>query len=214
MPEFTKALSMTQLFNFKKDQQECIGAIRYLKIGTTDFLADMVVTDPTLTAVPAAAQTTVTQKAGDLKIVAGLSNILWDLGDATPVKFEGFLGVRNKQKLNALIYTSMIDINLQIGWVIYDYDPLSKVYFICYATGGFTTATTAAPGVSGLVHKEGSELKISITDELCAEVNSPKMYKFTLEVDPQPLAQSLYLAASLDDKVIKSWGRTGPAGKS
>lgn len=214
MPEFTKSLSMGQLFNFKKDRQENIGAIRYLKIGTTEFLPDMTVTDPTLTTVPAASQTTVEQTAGDLKIVAGLTSISWDLGDATQVKFEGFLGVRNKQKLNALIYTSMIDINLQIGWVIYDYDPLSKVYFICYATGGFTSAATAAPGVSGLVHKESSELKISITDELCTDVNSPKMYKFSLEVDPQPLPQKLYLAASLDDKVVKYWGRTGASGKA
>lgn len=210
MPDFTKALSMKQLFNFKKDQQEPVGAIRYLKIGTAEFTPDLFVTDPTATAVAAAAQTTVTQTAGDLKIVAGLSSISWDLGDTSPVKFEGFTGVRNKQRLNALLYASMVDISLQIGWVTYEYDPLSKVYFICFATGGFVSAATLTP-VQGLVAREGSDLKVAITDELCEDVNSPRMFKFTLEVVPQPAAQSLYLAASNDDKVMKSWGRQGPS---
>lgn len=211
MPEFKKELSMTQLFNFKKDQQAAVGAIRMLEIGTTKFEADLWVTDPTVTAVAAQAQTQVTQTKGDLAIVGGLSNITWDLGDTSPVRFEGFLGVRNKQRMNALLFTSMIDINLSIGWVTYEYDPLSKVYYICFATGGFQSAATVTP-VKGLVARDGSDLKVSVSDELCNDVNSPKMFKFTLDVVPAPMAQSLYLAASLDDKVLKSWGRLGPGG--
>ena len=42
------------------------------------------------------------------------------------------------------------------------------------------------------------------------DVVSPKLYPFTLEVVPQPIAQTLFLAASVSDKVTKGWGRKGP----
>lgn len=210
MPEFNKTLSMTQLFNFKKDQQTPVGVIQSFKIGTTMFDADLMITDPSNVKMDANSQN-LDQTAGALPIVAGLSQISWDLGDTNPIKIEGFVGARNKQRLNALLYSSMIDISVSISWTIFDYDLIAKTYFVCFATNGFDSAGSKTP-VFALVAREGSDLKLTVTDEICEDVNSPKMFKFTLDVVPQPKAQKLALAASTTDKVLKSWGRQGPGG--
>jgi hypothetical protein len=208
MATFERSCSVEQCFNFKKDVQSPIGVINTLIIGATTFTPDLTVTDPSLT-VDAAGGAEAKQTPGAMTIVGALETIKWELGDVEPIELGGVVSVKSKQMINALLFTTMVNINLTIGFTVYDYDELMKKYFVAFSTGNFTTSTT---GVQGLVKKDGNNLNLTIDHTPFDGVQSPKLYKFTLSVVPAPMQQLLYLAASDRDKVTKTWGRVGPTG--
>jgi len=52
----------------------------------------------------------------------------------------------------------------------------------------------------------GADLNLSVGVDASAEVQSPENYAFQIGVKPQPSAQTVTVATSFSDKVVKSWG--------
>lgn len=210
MPEFTRELDPTQGFNFKKDYQKTIGFLTMLKIGTESFAADFTVNSPMAVTTASGITTQATATAGALNVVAVLKSISWAMGDTDPLVFKGLLSIAGKQAFSALLYASMIDIDVEVGFVIYEYDPLAKKYYAAFSNSAQGSTDATATGVKGQIRKEDVNLKMVIQPEADAAVQSPINYEFDLEVVPKPVVQSLLFATSSTRKVTKSWGRTGP----
>jgi hypothetical protein len=207
MATYDRALDIVQGFNFKKDVQKAIGFLTKLKIGTETITPDMTVNSPMAAT---ATVTSATADVGALKVVAVLEKATWEMGDTDPLQFEGNLSIAGKQAFSALLYSAMIDIDVEIGFVVYEYDALAKKYFAAFSNSAQGTTDASATGVLGQIKKDGENLAMTIEMEPHDTVQSPINYKFTLQVVPKPKAQILKFATSSTRKVTKNWGRVGP----
>lgn len=221
MPTYERELDLVQGYNFKKDVQKPFGFITALSIGGLPLIPDQVVTDP-LAPITAASVTGANELVGGKSVNSVLKRIKWDLGDTDPIEFDGTLSVTGKQTVMGLLYATMISTEVRVSWVVYEYDPLAKVYFIAFSdsitsgAGGTTavasTATSAATGVPALIKKDGDNLALTISPSPSTEVQSPENYDFTLQIVPWPQSQALLLSSANLRKVTKPWGRIGPSG--
>lgn len=211
MATYDRGLNIQQGFNFKKDVQQPIGFITKLKIGMEEFTPDMTVNSPMAAVTGSGLNANATATTGALAVVSVLEKITWEMGDTDPLQFEGQLSIAGKQAFSALLYASMIDIDIEVGFVIYEYDPLAKKYYAAFSNTAQAGAdASAGTGVKGQIKKDGDNLAMTIEMEPNGDVQSPINYKFTLQVVPKPLAQTLLFATSSSRKVTKSWGRVGP----
>lgn len=187
MPEFRKICDPYQGYNFKKDRQSTVGFITALKIGGTALAVDQSVKDPT-------------NATAELKVVAVLTDILWELGVTDALYFTGQVSVYNRQTLMDLIINSLTNIEVDFKFTIYEYDPVAKVYFKCFHCNDTE--------MKGLLEKKGEELNLTVADQASSEVQSPENYTFNTGIKPQPTAQSLTIASSSKKNVVKAWGLT------
>lgn len=188
MPTFQKSLDIYQGYNFKKDVQTPVGFITELKIGDVTLKADQTCKDPM------APET-------DFAVVAVLSGVLWELGVTDGHYFSGQLSVYNKQQVLMLTYKDLTKVDVVYKFSIYEYDPLEKKYFKCLLP-------TDDAALNGILEKHGSDLNLSVADDASTEVQSPENYAFSCGIKPQPSAQTVTVATSFSDKVVKSWGLT------
>jgi hypothetical protein len=180
--------SVSQGFNFQKDEQILVGHINSLKISTTDFAKDLTVTDPT-------------NLSGDkIKVVGVVSGITWNGGYSQPIQFSCQISTGNKNTATLMTHSTLSDTNVEFIFTIYDYDPIAKKYYKC-----FHTADTA---LKGLVEKSGGDLNMYIDQDQAGEVVSPKNFTFNLGVMPQELEQVTHVAVSDTSKFCKNWGVT------
>lgn len=213
MATYDRSLNIQQGFNFKKDVQQPIGFVTWLKIGTEKIEADMTVNSPMAATPGTESAKTGTASDGNLKVVAVLEKITWEMGDTDPLQFEGQLSIAGKQAFSALLYATMIDVDIEIGFVIYEYDPLAKKYYAAFsdtAQAATDAAAAASTGVRGQIKKDGDNLAMTIEMDPNTDVQSPINYKFTLQVVPKPEKQTLKFATSTSRKTTKNWGRVGP----
>lgn len=188
MATFSKSLDIYQGYNFKKDVQTPVGFLTALKIGDVTFKADQTCKDPM------APET-------DLAAVAVLSGATWELGPTDAVYLWGQVSVYNKQQVQMLTYKDLSKIDVEFTFSVYEYDPLEKKYFKCLLPTDDAT-------LEGILEKNGSDLNLMAADDASPEVQSPENYAFGCGVKPQPTAQSLTVAVSFSDKVVKAWGLT------
>jgi hypothetical protein len=211
MAAYTRALDAKQGFNFKKDQQMPIGFLTNLKIGQEPFDRDFWVNSPMSATSPTQSETEGVAAEGKLQVVAVLKQIAWEMGDTESIDFEGVIGIVGKQKMSSLVYASMIDVDCEFGFTVYEYDPLNKKYYAAFgnkASGG--TDDAGAFISKGQIKKDSGALQLTIEADADTDVESPINYKFTLKVVPKPIAQTLLFATSATRKVTKNWGRKGP----
>lgn len=186
MAEFSKALDVYQGYNYKKDVQTPVGFITSLKIGDQELKADQTCKDPT------APET-------DVKAVAVLSGAIWQLGVTDALYFSGQVSTTNKQSVLMLTYKDMTKVDIECKFDVYDYDPVEKKYFKCMLpTDGAT--------LKGILEKNGSDLNVGVAEDKSREVQSPENYAFHIGIKPQPQAQTVTIATSFTNKVVKSWG--------
>jgi hypothetical protein len=181
--------SVGQGFNFEKDSQSVVGHLTSLKIGAKDFAKDIEVQDPTAI-----------KDKTKVKVVGVLSGIFWNGGYADPVSFNCQVSTKNKQDAVVLQHSELSDTAVEYGYVVYEYDPVAKVYY-----KAFHTETT---DLKGLIAKSGGELSFGVEMDESREVVSPKNFGFYLGVMPQELAQVIQYAVSKDGKFTKAWGVT------
>lgn len=188
MPEFRKILDIYQGYNFKKDKQTPVGFITSLKLGANEELkADQTCKNPL-------------NPTEDLKVVAVLSDLLWETGVTDALYFSGQVSVANKQSILSLIYTTMVDVLVEIKFAVYDYDPLQKTYYVAF--NGSDSVK------KGLLEKRGDDLNLTVTEDASTQVQSPLNYAFQTGIKPQPEAQALQLAVGKDKNITKAWGLT------
>lgn len=211
MATYERTLDVKQGFNFKKDEQKPMGFITNLKIGTEVFDRDLTVNSPMAAVTSTQLKSDATATVGVLQVVGVLETAKWELGDTDSIDFEAMLSIQSKQRISSLLYASMIDVDCEIGFVIYEYDPLSKKYYAAFSNKAqAATDDSGATSVKGQIKKEDTTLALTIEPDASSEVESPINYKAGIKVVPKPLAQILYLATSATRKVTKNWGRVGP----
>lgn len=185
MAESSYSCSVSQGFNFQKDEQILIGHINSLKIGETELKSDLNVTDPE-------------DVNKTIKVFGVASNIFWNGGYADPVEFNCQVSTNNKNLLTTLQHKSMSNTEVELVFTIYDYDPKDKKYFKCFHSNDTK--------LKGLVQKSGGQLAMNIDMDQSMEVVSPKNYNFSLGVMPQDQEMAIHLAVSVTDKFAKKWG--------
>lgn len=186
MPTFQKNCDVKQGYDYQKDIQTPVGYLTSLKIGDQELKADQTVKDPM-------------NPDTDLPVVAVLSGGLWELGVTDPFHFSGQISVYNKQNMLSLVYKSLAKVDVTFKMAVYEYDPIQKAYFKC-----LLGADDAA--LNGLVEKNNGDLTLSVAEDASTEVSSPQNYAFHIGINPQPSAQTVTVATSFSDKVVKSWG--------
>lgn len=186
MATFSKSLDIYQGYNYKKDVQTSVGYLTELKIGDTTLSADQSCKDP------AAPET-------ELKVVAVLSGSLWELGVTDALYFSGQISVYNKQKVQLLTYKDLTKVDVEFKFSVYEYDPLEKKYFKCLLPNDDAA-------LKGLLEKNRGDLNINVADDASTEIQSPENYAFQIGIKPQTQAQTVTVATSFTEKVVKSWG--------
>jgi hypothetical protein len=179
--------SVSQGFNFKKDEQMKVGHLNYLKIGDTVVESDFEVTDPE--------DITKTKK-----VVGVMSNIAWAGGYAQPIIVDAQVSNRNKITIYDLTLKSLSNTSVEFSFDTYDYDPAEKKYFKCFHTDGKI--------LNALTLKSGGNLVLRIATDASGEIESPKNFSFTLGALPaeQSAAQQIYIATSVNNKTVRRWG--------
>jgi hypothetical protein len=185
MADLSYNCSVSQGFNFKKDEQVVVGHIVSCKVGSDQFDADLNVSDP--------------EDASKLIKVFGIaSSIYWAGGYADPVQFACQVSNTNKTKIATLTHKSLANTEVLFKYNIYDYDPKEKKYYKCFHSNN--------ADLKGLVLKSGGELAMAIDMDQSMEIVSPKNFNFSLGVMPQDLNMEIHVAVSLSDKFVKKWG--------
>jgi hypothetical protein len=185
MAESSYSCSVSQGFNFQKDQQILVGHIVSCKVGNDQFDADLNVADPE-------------DSSKTVKAFGVVSSIYWNGGYAEPVQFSCQVSNANKVKIATLTHKSLANTEVLFKFNIYDYDPKEKKYYKCFHANDTE--------LKGLVLKSGGELAMAIDMDQSMEVVSPKNFAFSLGVMPQDLNMEIHLATSLSDKFVKKWG--------
>ena len=185
MAESSYECSVSQGFNFQKDEQILVGHINSLKIGETELKSDLNITDPE-------------DNAKLIKVFGIVSGIYWNGGYADPVQFSCQVSNDNKNSLTLLAHKTLSNTEVELVYTIYDYDPKNKKYYKCFHANDTK--------LKAYVEKSGGELNMAINADQSMEVVSPKNFSFNLGVMPQELNMEIHLAVSVTDKFVKKWG--------
>jgi hypothetical protein len=186
MAEFHKAADVYQGYNFKKDKQSTVGFITKLSLGTQTLTPDQSCKDPL-------------NPDTDIKVIAVLSDILWDLGVTDPLQFSGQISPANRSAVAQLVQKAANDVRAVFQFSVYEFDPLAKKYFACLHSGGID--------LNAIIAQQGAELNLSVADQPSTEVQSPENFSINLGLNPQPKAQAVQLAVANDKKFSKPWGQ-------
>ncbi len=189
MAESSYPCSVEQGFNFQKDAQQTVGHITSLKIGDTSFDKDIQVTVPSK----------INEDSNTTKVVGVASNLYWQGGFADPIHFDCQISVTNKQAAALLRHTKLSNTNVEFSFIIYEYDPVKKVFYEAFHTN--------ETDMKGLIEKNGSVLTFALDETPpTSGVVSPLNFFFSLGVMPQEEEQDLHFAVSQDGKFVKKWG--------
>jgi hypothetical protein len=176
-------------FNFAADAQVPIGYITSLTIGTTTLRADLNLKDPIT--------------GGAISAVAVLSQFSWNSGVSDPLSFTGQISTANKQTLAALLSKTMTNAQVQVGFKVFEYDPLAKKYFAALAP-------STAAGLKGAIVKSGTTPKLTVATAPDGTVQSPQNFQMSLQMAPPSIAQSIQYAPAAGKTVMKTWGVATP----
>ena len=182
--------NVIQGFNFEKDSQGRIGHLVSLKIGDTQYKADLKVQDPTK----------IGDDEGKVDVVGVISSIYWPGGHADPIYFNCRVTSQNKQISFVLQHNTMSKTDVEYSFIIYEYDPVNKVYFKHFHSG--------QADLQGLVAKDGSNLNFNIGNEESMDVVSPKNFDLGVGVMPKEEEQKIEVGVSNTAKFVKKWGVT------
>lgn len=221
MPTYERALNLVQAFNFKKDVQTPFGFVTAMTVGGVMLTPEMMLTAPPIANTNANTNTkpnSGSDGTGPIESAAGqpcvgvLRNIKWDLGDTDPITFSGNLGVLGKQMIMGLLYATMIDSSVTLSWCVYEYDPLTRSYYLAFSDtkeGSVATSMGGKGNPQALIKKDSENLLLSVKPDPSTDVQSPENYEFELTVVPFPDPKLLYMASASTRKITKFWGRKG-----
>jgi hypothetical protein len=155
MATYSRTLDAKQGFNFKKDQQMPMGFMTMLKIGTEVFDRDFTVNSPMAASPGSGIVTQATATTGALTVVGVLKSVSWALGDTDSLDFEGVCSIQSKQRMSSLVFASMIDVDCEVGFVVYEYDPLAKKYYAAFSNKAqAATDDSGGSSVRGQIKKD------------------------------------------------------------
>ncbi len=186
--QFQRALDVYQGFNPKKDKQTPVGYITSLKIGGVSFKTDITATDLT------------TSKP--FQAVGVMNHYLWETGATDAIYMSAQVSTASKTVLSTMLMQNLTDTTVEFGYVIYEYDPFRKVYFIANSSQQSTSLFV----LKGILEKNGDQLNLAVADDSSPAVQSPKNFTFQIGVKPAPTQQSIPMATAVGKNVVKQWG--------
>ena len=187
MADISYSCDVLNGFNAQSDVQSITGFLTHLKVGDTEYHADLSVTNPE-------------EIEGELPCVGVLSSVYWQGGEADPLQFDMRISAANKNLSIELVQKTLMNTEVEFTFVVFEYDPIEKKYFRCFHNDEEI--------YTGLVLKEGGELIINVDADEAGEVVSPKNFPFSIGImPPEPTdGQPVHFAASVDKKMVKQWG--------
>jgi hypothetical protein len=186
MAEIHKQCDEVQGFQWMSDRQEQIGHITMLKIGETEFKADMAVTNPEEV------------KGDPVDVVGVASSIAWGGGIVDPIAIRCQISNKNKQELAMLLFSEMTSTAVELKFNVYSYDKDATKYFM-----SFHTKDTV---LNGIVAVQGGERLLYLEDEPHPVVEKPENYGLSIEIVPEDETMDLHVAVSDTHKVALQWG--------
>ncbi len=188
MPQFNRSLDVYQGFNFKKDKQAPVGFISTMKVGELELKADQeTVMDPENPTKPL--------EGGAVGI---LSHYMWEMGTTDAIYMSAQVSVQNKQELSAKLLTDWTNMEVSFSYVIYEYDPKEKKYFV----------SNRGKELKGILEKNGDDLNLTVADDPSNEVQSPKNFTLQVGIKPQTEEQTIEMATGHTKNLAKKWGIT------
>ncbi|MEM9493680.1 MAG: hypothetical protein AAGC55_31315, partial [Myxococcota bacterium] len=106
------------------------------------------------------------------------------------------------QQLKGMIEKDMTNVNVEVTYICWDYDPAQSQGKYYPKLHSNKTA------LKGVIEKMGGELAINISDIAAPSPQSPLNYQFYFSIAPDPVAQEIHRASSVTNKWVKPWGRT------
>lgn len=182
MPEFSRTLDAYQGFNFKKDKNTPIGFITKISISNVSLNPDIEILNSHNEAI---------------NVVAVLNHVSWQIGVTEAVYFSGQISVPNKQIINLLMFSLTSD-EVNFEFEVFDYDPLSKKYYLSFHSNKTT--------LNGFLEKCGHDLNLTVADDASSEIQTPENYTFSIGIKPQEQEQILHIASGSQKNIVKSWG--------
>jgi len=187
MATYDRTCDVYQGFNYRKDKVTPVGFVTSLKVGTADLSSDLTCKDPM-------------DPSTDVTAVVVLSNISWGLGVTDAIYINGQMSSPNREAVKLLTYTDLTDVTVEVNFVVYSYDPVSKKYFKEFHSEDTT--------LNGLLEKSSGDVALDVADQLSTEVEYPENFSFFVGVKPKAEAQTLTVQVSDTAKVAKQWGLT------
>ena len=136
----------------------------------------------------------------DMKVVGVLTYAGWSVSPTDPVNLSMQLSETAKNKLDALTKKSMSNIEVDVQFDCYNYDPAKKKYYRNFHTNDAE--------VKGLIMGQGNDLAIRVDLEASPVVQQPRNYTLNLGIKPQAKAQDIHYLSSVADKLVLAWGVT------
>jgi hypothetical protein len=184
MAENNYYCSLQQAYNFKKDQQETVGHLVSMTIGTQVLAADQTLTNPIGLA--------------GVAVVGPISAFSWGGGFTDSIFIDANLTTTNQTNVSVLVNTDLTSTIVTFNFNIYKFDPVAKVYYLA--------CTTNSTALNMYLFKRGGDLSLSVETEADQTVPSPLNYRMAFGVMPQPSAQVINLAYSNTQKIVKPIG--------
>ena len=184
--DFARSLSITQGFNFRKDTQAPVGFITEMTVGGVALKADQeTVLDPM--------NPTAALSGG---VVGVLSYYTWGLATTDGIYMSAQVSTENKKELTAALLGEMTDMSVLFSYVIYEYDPKDKKYFL----------SNKGEKLEGILEKSGDRLNLTVANDESTEVQSPQNFTMQLGIKPQTKEQTIEMATGFQKNVAKKWG--------
>ena len=184
------ALDPDHAFDFTGEQQGRIGHVMSFQIGpeaSGKLGADLRLNRPTDDA--------------EVQVVGVLTRIAWPGGRTAPISLGFQVSAPNAQNLQVRLRQGLVDTSCSFEFVVFDYDPDAKKYFIA-----FQGSATEGIALNGLLVEQGSRVQLRVSDEPGA-VESPQNFAVTTSIAPRSDDEQAVTYAAADQKnVAIRWG--------
>ena len=210
---FSKECDIGQGFNPKPDVHHTFGYIEYLKLGDNIIARDFdnVVFPAALTKVAASGLYI-------RKMVGVLNQVTWSTVPHENMTLQARISLASAEQVKAVMQ-SLKSVPVCISLVVYEYDPVSQVYFTCFKSyeGAEPSARERHSVVSGIdgartiyavAGKSVTEYGIDI--DTSPHEDPPGFTNYTLSLVLAPAIasarQQILIQTSSKDKLILPWG--------
>jgi hypothetical protein len=129
---------------------------------------------------------------------------LWATGATDAIYMSAQVSTASKTILSTMLLSGLKDMTVEFGYVVYEYDPLAKKYFISNSSQQSASLFV----LNGILEKQGDQLNVAVADDPSHEVQSPKNFTFQIGVKPIPTQQSVPMATASGKTLVKPWGVT------
>lgn len=150
--------------------------------------ADLTVTDPL-------------KPSTSMSVVGVLSRVDWAETPATPISMTVYVSAHNRAVIQPIVETTIKNTAVVVNFRVDQYDSAMRVYFAAFAP-----QQQPAP-LKALIGNKGSAVDLQINSNPII-VNSTQLYEISFSIVSTQQLQSLTVAASPSNAMVKPWGYT------